>query len=303
MQSAKFFVGVERPEVVTTTSALLPPRSQARARRDEYSPRFFAFFGALMDAFTRVWFRFRIRHVERIPNEPCLFVGNHSGIGVADVLCFVGAWWKHAGTSRRVVGMMAQSFVDAPVVGRICRAFGAVYANRKAARDTFERGDSVICFPGGDIDACRPVHEHRKVVFGDRRGYIRLALDSGVPIVPVATIGSHFTYLLAPGGYLAARLLRSRRWLRADRLPLVVGVGLAFVVDALAIAGVLPWWSMIIAAIAAIVPNPVRITTDVLPPIDVAALTAHIADPEERVEVAHAIVHGRLEAAVATLRH
>jgi hypothetical protein len=52
-----------------------------------------------------------------------------------------------------------------------------------------------------------------------------------------------------------------------------------------------------------LVPNPSRVTTDVLEPIDVRALTAHIADHDARIEAAHALVHGALARAVATMSH
>jgi hypothetical protein len=46
------------------------------------------------------------------------------------------------------------------------------------------------------------------------------------------------------------------------------------------------------------VPNPVPISITVLEPIDLRARTAHIEDPESRIEAAHALVHGALAKAV-----
>src|SRR5512146_3265332 len=109
---------------------------------------------------------------------------------------------------------------------------------------------------------------------GTRRGYLRVALARRVPIVPVATIGSHYTYLLLPGGYLLARTLGLERLLRAERPPVPLFVFVLLALDALAIAGLVPWWAIVLATVAALVPSPVRITSEVLPPIDVAARTA-----------------------------
>ena len=89
--------------------------------------------------------------------------------------------------------MMHDFFVSAPFIGWLARSFGAVRAEPTAARDAFARGYDVLCFPGGDIDAMRPFTRPREVRFGVRRGYIRIALEHGVPIVPVATIGSHYS--------------------------------------------------------------------------------------------------------------
>jgi hypothetical protein len=52
------------------------------------------------------------------------------------------------------------------------------------ARAELAAGRDVITFPGGDLDAGRPFHLPRVVRFGNRRGYAKLALEAGVPIVP-----------------------------------------------------------------------------------------------------------------------
>lgn len=270
---------------------------------EHYRPGFARAFGRWLARVNGVWFRYQLRGTWRVPAGGCLFVGNHSAIGIADVLCLLGGWTLAFGTTRRAVGMMHKMFVQAPIVGHIARAFGAVYADPENAREALARGWAVACFPGGDLDACRPVTEARLVHFGPRRGYVRLALAQGVPVVPVATVGSHYTYTLLPGGAWIARVTRMKRWARCERFPLVLGVLGAFAIDALAVAGIVPWWCVALAAVAALVPNPVRITTEILAPIDVCALTAHITDPAARVEAAHALVYGALSEAVATIQH
>jgi 1-acyl-sn-glycerol-3-phosphate acyltransferase len=142
------------------------------------------------------------------------------------------------------------------------------------------------------------LHLPRAVVFGDRRGYVRLALKTGVPVVPFATIGSHHTYLLLPwiGDALGARL---RRWgvVRDARVPVpLASLGVLAATIACAL-GAAPLWALALA-VAALV-----ITTDILEPIDVRAATALIEDPAARVEAAHRLVHGRLAAHVAAMRH
>jgi len=276
---------------------------EAEAVEARYRPRFARAFGRGAHAINRLWFRFSLRGTEHIPERPCLFVGNHSGIGIADVLCLVGGWMTLTNGSRRCVGMMHKMFIEAPIVGHIASAFGAVPAKKENALSALRRGHDVVSFPGGDLDACRPFHEGRRVIFGDRRGYIRLALETGVPIVPVATIGSHHTYTLLPGGTTIARVTRMKKWARCERFPLVLGTLFALCVLGLAIARVAPWWFAPLAAVLALVPNPARVTSSFLPAIDVTKETAHIVDETERVEAAHALVHGALSRAVATMEH
>ena len=163
--------------------------SSSRAVFTRYRAGFAQGFGRSVHAVTRIWFRFELRGEEHLPSRPCLFVGNHSGIGIADVLCLLGGWIALTDGKRRCVGMMHKMFIGAPIVGWISAAFGAVPADRAHARAALREGYDVASFPGGDLDACRPFTEARRVVFGNRRGYVRLALDAGVPVVPVATIG------------------------------------------------------------------------------------------------------------------
>ncbi len=270
---------------------------------DEFDPRVYTFYGRLFRTLCRLWFRFTLRGMERIPAQQCLFVGNHSGLGIVDVGCLLGAWQGRFGLTRRVVGMMHVTFVRAPLAGRLFRGFGAVMAAYDNGKAALAAGHDVMTFPGGDIDGCRPFYMPRAVRFATRRGYIRLALEAGVPVVPIATIGSHYTYLMAPGGEWIARNLGFERFTRNICVPLPLACVGVVASIALALAGVVPWWLAATGFIASLLPTPWRVTSEILAPIDIAALTAHIADPEARIEAAHEIVYGTLAEAVRTMSH
>jgi 1-acyl-sn-glycerol-3-phosphate acyltransferase len=139
--------------------------------------------------------------------------------------------------------------------------------------------------------------------FNDRRGYVRLALERGVKVVPLATLGSHHSYTMLPGGEALACALDLHRRLRTHCLPLPLGGLAAILAIVLAAAGVLWWPIAAMVALLGLVPWPVRVTSELLEPIDVVGETAHLADFEERVEHAHELVHGRLQRAVATMDH
>lgn len=283
------------------TNTAATARQGAELDRD-FSTSIFLGFGGLMRAVTKVWFRYEITGLETIPDRPCMMVGNHSGVGVADVLCLLGGWVGHFADRRRVVGMMHDLFVGSPLVGDLCRGFGAVRADPAAARAAIARGNDLAVFPGGDIDACRPLTRSREVDFGPRRGYVRIALETATPVVPMVTLGSHGTYLLLPLDPLW-RAIRLRRWSRLSRFPIsLAGVALAATAVAAALGAAPAWWVALLVA-AALIPNPVRVTSRVLPAMDLAAMTVHVADPDERVELAHRLVHGALADALRTMRH
>ena len=270
---------------------------------DAFDPKVLTFVSSVLDRLTRAYFRFQLRGTHNLPAGKCVVVGNHSGLGIADIACLLGAWPRAFGPTRRTVGLMADSFIKAPVAGEFFLAVGAVPASRENADYVLEQGHSLLVYPGGELDCCRPLHQPRDVVFGSRRGYIRLALHHKVPVVPLATIGSHWTLPMLPGGFLAARLLGARKLLRNERFPIAITwiIGLCGV--GLGLAGLIPWWAAVASFLLGISPLPARVTSELMPPIDVAALTAHVKDEDERIELAHRIVHGALQKAVREMEH
>ena len=69
------------------------------------------------------------------------------------------------------------------------------------------RGARVLVFPGGDLDALKPWSRRNEVVFGERAGFIRVALRARAPIVPVVSAGGHEGFRVLPGGAAIARAL------------------------------------------------------------------------------------------------
>jgi 1-acyl-sn-glycerol-3-phosphate acyltransferase len=245
-------------------------------------------------------FRFQLRGVERVPPPPCLFVANHSGVGIVEVMCLFTEWHRLHGETRPAHGL-ASDVIDV-LLRPIMRAIGAMPASPALGLETLRAGRDLLVFPGGEIDCFRPFYAPRKVEFGSRRGYVRLALESGVPVLPVATIGSHLTYPMFPGGFTLARVLGLKRFLRAEvvPLPMIPMAGAALAARLLA-RGVEP----VVAAalfVASLLPIPARVTSEILPPLDVGRLTAHLEE-SERIEEGHRIIHGTLQDAVSRLRH
>jgi 1-acyl-sn-glycerol-3-phosphate acyltransferase len=252
---------------------------------------------------TRTGFRYTLRGMERIPDRPCLFVGNHSGAGVIEVLCMLPAWHGRFGESRPVLALANKVSLGYPVIGPWLRTVGAVPASRENGRALLARGRDLLVFPGGDIDSFRPFWQHRKVIFGKRRGYVRLALEMGVPIVPIATIGAHLTYLMAPGNEWLANRLGLKRRARLESAPVTLGLlGTILATGATALALVDPL-VLLGTIVAAAVPIPVRITSEMLAPIDLAReIPASLSD-HERVERGHELVFSALQERVRTMTH
>ena len=124
-------------------------------------------------------------------------------------------------------------------------------------------GAVVLVFPGGDYDSFRPTLTQNVIDFDGRTGYVRAAVEAGVPIVPAVSIGGQETQLfLTRGNRLAKRL--GLKHIRLEILPLTVGFPF----------GVTTFFP-------ANLPLPSKIVTEVMEPIDVVARFGEDPDIDE----------------------
>jgi 1-acyl-sn-glycerol-3-phosphate acyltransferase len=204
----------------------------------------------------QLWFRPQIRGLDRIPADgPVLLVGNHSGGNVApDTLVFTAAFVRRFGAARPFFQLAHQLVVAAPWLG-LLRRYGTVTPSPGNARAALDSGAAVLVYPGGDWEAHRPVWQGHRTDFHGRHGFVRLALETGAPLVPVVSIGGQETALFLSRGETLVRALDLHRRLRLDVLPISVA---------------LPW-GLDIGDVFGHVPLPAKITIEVLEPIDVAA--------------------------------
>lgn len=204
----------------------------------------------------RWWFRPEVRGLERIPDGPVLFVGNHSGgPGSPDSVVFILAFLERFGVDRPLYWLAHELLMAVPGLGRQLKRVGLVAASPEAARAALRRGASVIVYPGGEVELNRPWSARHEIRFLGRTGFLRLARETGVPLVPVVAAGGHNTFLPVTDGRWLARALGLDRRLKLKTLPVAVA---------------LPW-GLNVGGVVPNLPLPVRILVEVCEPIDVAA--------------------------------
>jgi 1-acyl-sn-glycerol-3-phosphate acyltransferase len=141
-----------------------------------------------------------------------------------------------------------------PGLGDYFRAVGVIAANRKSVTAALEQGQDVIVWPGGEVDAMRSWFKRDIATLAGRKGFVRQAIRSGVPILPVATVGGHDTvFVLSEGKWLANgldKLLGLKKTLRGSNLPIIAGFPFPLAVE------ILP----------AHLPLPAKIRTELLEP-------------------------------------
>ena len=140
-----------------------------------------------------------------------LLVGNHSGGNLTpDTIVFTVAFYTYFGVERPFY-QLAHNLVLASPAGPLLRRYGTVSASHEHAREALEAGAAVLVYPGGDWEVHRPSWEGGKVDFDGRKGFIRLARDAGVPIVPVVSVGGQETALFLSHGSWPREAARRRQ--------------------------------------------------------------------------------------------
>ncbi len=171
----------------------------------------------------------RIDGSENLPADGrYLLVGNHTTLGVLDVP-FLVLDGPRADRGHGPLAGERQHF-RVPLWGELLLRFGAVDGNRETARALLAGDEAVLVFPGGGREVARRRGDHYPLVWRERIGFARLALEFGYPVVAVSMIGVDDMWdVVADSGdpiYAPARALAKRLEVDPELLmPIVRGIG------------------------------------------------------------------------------
>lgn len=194
-----------------------------------FSPRVVRIANAVLWPLVRLLFRPILRGVENLPRDkPFLLVANHSaGAGIAEIMCFIALYLRQVGPDRPLAGFaLPQGFSVFPL-SKLLKSIGAIPSTYDAAKKTLEKGVPILIFPGGDYETLRPLWQANRVDFGGRTGFLNIARESAVSIVPLGIHGAHYTCpIFLRSEWLAwmllvPRLIGLKRW--GISLPGIIG--------------------------------------------------------------------------------
>jgi 1-acyl-sn-glycerol-3-phosphate acyltransferase len=169
-----------------------------------------------------------------------------------DVPILAAHFYEQHGYDRPLYTLSHDMLMTGPTAAFFQR-IGYISANHANADEALRSGGLVVVFPGGDYDVYRPTLSENVIDFGGRTGYVKAALNAGVPIVPTVGIGGQETQIfLSRGMWLAERLGPIARLARTKIVPISFGFpfGLSVVIPPN-------------------IPLPAKIVMRVLPPIDI----------------------------------
>lgn len=213
---------------------------------------------ALLPLFERVaaaYLRAEIEGEAHIRPGPALYVANHNGgIMGPDLFSTMSLLWRRLGPDAPLYAMAHDLAMRRIIpLGRVLQRIGGMRAHRENALRALRAGAAVLVYPGGDLDAYRPFSARDRIVFGPRAGFVRVARDAGVPIVPIVTQGAHRSAIIVHEGEWLARALGLRAFARIERCPVALA---------------LPW-GLAVGPWVPYLPLPFPLRVRVLPPIRV----------------------------------
>jgi 1-acyl-sn-glycerol-3-phosphate acyltransferase len=155
------------------------------------------------------YFRTQCFGIEQLPQGPVMLVANHGSHALAwDGANIVTACLLDAEPPRLVHGMGDHRLMELPFLGSVARWIGAVDGRRPACLSLLRAGATVLTFPEGTRALERSFRERYQLApFG--HGFVHVALESGVPIVPVAVIGAEEEAPLLANPAWLKRLVRT----------------------------------------------------------------------------------------------
>jgi 1-acyl-sn-glycerol-3-phosphate acyltransferase len=167
--------------------------------------------------------------LENIPAEgPFVLVGNHTIFGLLDLPLMVDGIARERG--RFVRGLAEHAHFAVPGHRDLLRHFGAVRGTRENCRALLAAGEAVLVYPGGGREVAKRKGEAYTLIWKQRMGFARMAIEAGCPVVPFGAVGAEESYeilidadspVLAPVRSVVERL--GGRW--ELTMPVARGIG------------------------------------------------------------------------------
>ncbi|MBX3128780.1 MAG: acyltransferase family protein [Polyangiaceae bacterium] len=144
--------------------------------------------------FHRVYFRTQISGLSNVPDGRVLLIANHSGQVPIDGAIIGSAMFLDARPPRMIRAMVEKWSQTLPFVSTFFQRVGQVVGVQENARRLLEMDEALLVFPEGTRGISKPFqHRYQLQEFG--HGFMRLAMETRTPIVPVAVIGAEEQYV------------------------------------------------------------------------------------------------------------
>jgi len=127
--------------------------------------------------------------LENVPARgPFMLVGNHQLLGMQDLPTLVRELERRCGV--RVRGLADRFHFSVPLWRDLLLGMGAVLGTRENCAALLAAGEAVLVLPGGAREVYKRRGQQYQLLWGNRAGFARMAIEAGCPIVPFAAVGA-----------------------------------------------------------------------------------------------------------------
>ena len=224
------------------------------------------------------YYRAEFIGLENIPDGPFLGVGNHTGIHYMPE-SYLWLCKYHSNHEHRPMYTLVHDFVY-KVAEKLClplHALGILDADKGSAYEALREGCAVTVYPAGDRDNAKPFYERNEIDFFGHTGYVKLALNTRVPIVPVVGVGGGESVFTLTSGSGFAEWTGLKKYFKIHTWPVFWSFPFGWHVGHFPTLGL---------------PLPTQVTVSVLEPIDTSQYAEDAAnDPLIIAELNAKVLH------------
>jgi 1-acyl-sn-glycerol-3-phosphate acyltransferase len=180
-------------DVTARIEATLTQRNDAGYDPFGYDPETARYVLATLTFLHRTYFRTEVCGMENVPSGRAVFVSNHSGQLPIDGVLIAASLIFDRDPPILPRAMVEKWTQRLPFVSMLFPRIGQVLGSPENARRLLETENPLLVFPEGIRGISKPFRDRYKLAdFG--LGFMRLALESRAPVVPVAVIGAEEQY-------------------------------------------------------------------------------------------------------------
>ncbi len=165
----------------------------------------------------RAYHRHETHGLQHIPGSgPAIIATNHS-LATYDMLLLMLSVYEHSGRMPR--SLIDRAFYVMPGLGELMERLGCIVGSQHNAASLLKNGELLYLAPGGMQESLRPSTERYRIYWNRRKGFARLAVETGTPVILAACPRADDIYKVYDSNMT--------RWIyRRFRLPFFMARGL-----------------------------------------------------------------------------